>query len=707
MKKLYTLCLMLLLGGAVSAQYYLLPAFDAGNNPGNLNDDPEQPTGGGVGWTNIMGTTTVDTWSSAQTIPFSFDFNGSAVSSYMISNTGVLTFAASPGPVPGSTPSALPSVLIPNKSVCVWGLSLTGVNDAILSKTFGNAPNRQHWIMFASASHANFTGTSQWTYWSIVLEETTNSIYVVDQRTYDGNGTTPTGNNVALTVGINVSAANVLQVTASPNVSSNTLATSGVGADPSDNTWYEFAYGTQVNYDLAGISYDVLPLVQTASPVNIDLTFRNRGAFSVNSLDLNYRINGGAAVTSSISSLSIGSGDFYSVTHPTAWTPSADGSYTIEAWASNINGNADGVNSNDTITFKVSAVANPPQRVVVIEEKTGTWCGWCPRGLIGMDDITKMFPNTVAGIAVHNADPMVVTGYDGNAFIGLVAPGGYPGSAVDRILGPDPNTADLQAAYAQRQDVAAVADVDIDDVDYNEASGQISVDVSAEFFADFDNTDLRFLMVLTEDSVHGTTSGYAQVNYYSSASQNIALNGYGRNWQTSPAVIPASEMKYDHVARGIYPNFFGDANSVPANVSFGQQITHTLTATLPTSVLDDDKVHVIVMLVNNDTYEVMNAKSTKLKGSGNVSLNELNASSQLSVYPNPASDQLYINVEDLEGDIEVQLVNGVGQAVMAQQYNTDSAKLIELNTSNFVSGVYILTVKTNDQSFSQRISIVK
>ena len=705
MKKLYTLLFMLLVGGAASAQYYLLPAFDAGNNPGDLNGDPEQPSGGLTGWTTVMSSTAIDAWSTAQTIPFNFDFNGSPVSTYMISNSGVLTFAASPGPVPGTTPSSLPNISIPNKSVCMWGLNISGTNDAILSKTFGTAPNRQHWVTFSSASHANFTGTSQWTYWSIVLEETTNSIYVVDQRTYDGNATTPTGNNVALTVGINISAANVLQVTASPNVGSNTLATSGNGADPTDNTWYEFAYGTQSNYDMAAIGHNVLPLVQTSSPVSIDLSFRNRGAFSVNSMDLNYRVNGGATVTSSLNSLSIGSGDFYNTTHPTAWTPSADGSYTIEAWASNINGNADGVNSNDTVTFKVSAVANPPQRVVVIEEKTGTWCGWCPRGLIGMDDMTSQYPNTVAGIAVHNADPMEVGVYDNN--IGTVAPGGYPGSAVDRILGPDPNTADLQTAYNLRQDVAATVAVGIDKVNYDEVSGQISVDISAEFFADFDNADLRLLMVLTEDSVYGTGAGYAQANYYSSASQNIALNGYGRNWQTSPAVIPASEMKYDHVARGIYPNFFGDVNSIPANVTFGQQVTHTLTASLPTSVLDDDKVHVIVMLVNNDTYEVLNSKSTKLKSSGNVSLEELTSANQLNVYPNPASDRVYINAEDVEGDIEVQLVNSVGQPVLAKQYNTESAKLIELNTSDFASGVYILTVKTNDQSFSQRISIVK
>ncbi len=697
MKKLYALFTLLLACGVINAQYYLLPAFDAGNNPGGtLNDDPEQTEAflaqNNYGWTTIMGSTSTDTWSSSQTIPFNFNFNGTAVTSYAVSNTGVLTFSSSPGLVPPSNPSALPSPLIPNMSVCAWGINLSGGNDAVVRKTFGTAPNRQHWIMYASAS----TATTNWTYWSIVLEESTNSIYVVDQRTYSQSG-----GNCAITVGIQVSAGNAIQVSASPSVSSNTTATGGNGDDPSDNTWYEFAYGTQASYDLAATDYDVLPLVQTGSGVDIDIQLRNRGSMNVSSMDLNYRVNGGSTVTAGISSLNIASGDFFDVTHPTQWTPSVDGSYTVEVWGSNINGNADGVNGNDTITFSVAAVANPPQRVVVIEEKTGTWCGWCPRGLVGMDDITKQYPNTVAGIAVHNNDPMEVSTYDAN--INVVAPGGYPGSAVDRVLGPDPNTADLQDAYDERQDVSPSASVAINTITYNSGTGQISVDASAEFFATYSNSDLRFVMVLTEDGVTGTSSGYAQVNYYSSTSQNLPLNGYGRNWQTSPNPVPASQMVYDHVARGIYPGFFGAANSVPANVSFGQTVNYTMNATLPSAVQDDNKVHVIVMVVDNSTYEILNAKSVSLIGGVSV---EEELAADVQVYPNPAKDRFFVNAEAMGGgSIQISLVNNVGQVVYTAEH--DNAAAAEINTANLSNGVYILNVTSEDKTVTERISIVK
>ncbi|MBL0071768.1 MAG: hypothetical protein IPP34_08130 [Bacteroidetes bacterium] len=79
------------------------------------------------------------------------------------------------------TSQLLPSALIPDNSVCVWGLQATGANDNIVVKTFGTAPNRQYWIFFTSYSIPG--NTAGWTYWSIVLEETSNKIYLVDQRT--------------------------------------------------------------------------------------------------------------------------------------------------------------------------------------------------------------------------------------------------------------------------------------------------------------------------------------------------------------------------------------------------------------------------------------------------------------------------------------------------------------------------------------------
>lgn len=174
MKKLYTLVSMMCIAALGFSQYYYIPYVNANQNPGNINQDTdsEYPVGGGLNgaWTVIQGPS-ASAWSPNQTIPFTFSFNGSPVTQYKVSTTGVLTFTTSAVTVPG-TPSALPSASLPDASVCAWGISGSGSNDNIVKRTYGTAPNRQEWISFSS-----YTNGANWTYFSIVLEETTNNIY--------------------------------------------------------------------------------------------------------------------------------------------------------------------------------------------------------------------------------------------------------------------------------------------------------------------------------------------------------------------------------------------------------------------------------------------------------------------------------------------------------------------------------------------------
>ena len=45
-----------------------------------------------------------------------------------------------------------------------------------------------------------------------------------------------------------------------------------------------------------------------------------------------------------------------------------------------ISGVVDGDASNNCVSHTVSGQSFVPTKHVVIEEGTGTWCGWCPRG---------------------------------------------------------------------------------------------------------------------------------------------------------------------------------------------------------------------------------------------------------------------------------------------------------------------------------------
>jgi len=697
MKKLLTL---LALSCALTgfSQYYVLPNINAGTNPGGLNTDAEFPVGGGLpaGWSNVLSSSASPIWSSSQTLPFSFQFNGSSVSSYRVSSTGVLTFMSTPGTAPGTSNTGLPSNVIPDLSIMAWGLDLSGGNDAVVSKTFGSSPNRQHWVFFTSASESNLNGAqgNGWTYWSIVLEETTNKIYVVDQRT----ASTRQGGNTALTVGIQINSSTAFEVAGSPSIGSNTIN----APDASDNSYYEFGSGLLPNRDVAGLETINQAVVKTGAPVTLGGIFRNLGSQTVTSADISYSVNGGAKVTrqSQPPSPNMATGARLEITSTTPWTPAADGDYTIKIWLENINAQGDQANDNDTITFDVLASTVVPTRKVVIEEKTGSWCGWCPRGFVGMDYMDSAYHATVIPIGVHNGDPMAVAEYDNN--IGTVAPGGYPGSAVDRVLGPDPNPQDLESAYNVRADMIPIATVDITGVFNDKATNTMQIDVESQFIIDVANSDYRFAAVVIEDSVKGTAGGYAQVNYYSFQTANLPLVGYGFDWQAEPDPVPASKMFYNDVARAIEPGFFGAPNSVPANVSKGQKVTHSFSFSTPTNIDNDNLLEVAVLLLDNNTNAVINADKKPVDASS-IGLEEpAELLRGMQLYPNPASDRVILAF-DSEASGSVQIMDVTGKVVRSAAF-ADKENL-SIYTADLLAGVYLVQIEMNGQTVTHKLAI--
>ena len=187
MKKVLLLVCCLSFAFFANAQYWQIPNASAGQNPGDLNNDAEQPSP--AGWTALSNTTAAPTWSAPSAIPFPFQFNGNAVTQFMASTTGIVTFdVGTTLAAPIGTNATLPSALIPDNSVCIWGIEGTGTNDGVYTKTFGTAPNRQFWIQYNSYSIVGTTGG--WSYWSVVLEEGSNNIHIVDHRSSSGSATT-------------------------------------------------------------------------------------------------------------------------------------------------------------------------------------------------------------------------------------------------------------------------------------------------------------------------------------------------------------------------------------------------------------------------------------------------------------------------------------------------------------------------------------
>ncbi len=423
----------------------------------------------------------------------------------------------------------------------------------------------------------------------------------------------------------------------------------------------------------------------------------NYGTNAINSFTVKYKLAGGSVTSDVINGVNIppyGSADF---TSPTALVmPSTNGNYPLEMW---IELPGDTKADNDSANTAVTSVSFKPAKKIFVEEGTGTWCGWCPRGSVYMDSVFHTYGSNFSLVAVHNNDPMKNTTYD-NFIGGLV--GGYPSLVVDRspeVLDPS----DLIDVYNAKKDDFGFAEITM--ADQGAGSFNFSAKVSVKPAIDL-NGDYRLALVLTEDDVTGTGSSWGQANYYSYQYNNIPLYGAGFAWHTEPGTVPAEKMNYDFVGRAIIPSPTGAAGSLPATMTAGTTYDYTFTTTIP-EPYKRNKMRAIAILIRNSDGAVLNSNNMNVPlGISNVSAGV----ADMLVYPNPATDKATVDFTISENStVKVDVYDAMGRIVSTiseQSYNKGSHKVV-INTATLPAGVYSIKMQTSTGSISHQLTVVK
>lgn len=656
-----------------TAQYYRTSVL--GNTPKNLNKervnikldtDPE--------WTTIMGTTTTPIWSSLQTLPFAFKFNGSMVTTYKVSSTGVLTFSTATASIPGPIPSALPSDSIPDNSICLWGMMPIDVYSFISHKTFGNPGNRQYWVTFSFCTN----GTIKLSTWSIVLEEGSNNIYLVEQ--WNGHGTSP-----ALSVGIQINSSLAFSEPLSPPI----VKTAGFDFTMADDLYRRFAPGVQPQTDIELIDFK-MPYYITPGKKKIEGTVHNVGKTTITSITVTWN-DGSGPVTEDIN-VNIAPNSIYSFTCTNQWNAQASPQTLLTL---SVTTTSDENPSNNGYEKPVTVLATVPKKYIVVEERTGTWCQWCPNGAIGMADLEQE-PEFI-GIAVHNSDPMEVDIYD--LHIGTCIKGiGFPAALIDRDIKTGfGGSGYINSRFNERRASATPCEVKNLSFNTNNTTNKINVSCETEWYGNI-RGDYRLSCVIVEDDVIGTTSNWFQANAYAGGKNgtkkfpNNINNGFDFATATNPA-DPAGFGGYDDVARYLSSDdLLGDPNSLPTGEIPMGTYSYTF-APIPDSVINNiDKAKAIVMVVNKYTGEILNAKKIPLISTP-ASIANVEEKINLEVYPNPAQDfvnlsfntkKIFPNVSlvlnDIQG-IEVRRVASIG-------YN----EKVKLDTKGLANGMYFVNL---------------
>ena len=264
------------------------------------------------------------------------------------------------------------------------------------------------------------------------------------------------------------------------------------------------------------------------------------------------------------------------------------------------------------LTLSASGVTlkdNPiPVHRPLIEEYTGTWCGWCIRGIVGMELLSETFGDDFIGVAIHNGDAMTIlstSNYPNNV-------NSFPNAYVERSYNVDPyygsgetpaGIVSFMQRLANRQTTAGI-DVTAQWADQEKSA--IDVHVSNYFTIDDNSGNYAIEVMLIADDLYGSISTWNQSNYYS------GLTEYSSDPNLAPWITQPSTIRNYHFNDVLVGTSRVVNGSLPAEIKAYEVNTFDYTFTLsalpkPALIQNKDNLHVIAIVVNKQTKKVINA----------------------------------------------------------------------------------------------------
>lgn len=256
---------------------------------------------------------------------------------------------------------------------------------------------------------------------------------------------------------------------------------------------------------------------------------------------------------------------------------------------------------NYTVSNSIITVNEKSKAVPVVEEFTGTWCGWCPRGIVGMSKAHEKFGEDVVLIAIHS-DVMGI--YDTYG----IYTSGFPNARLNRSSDFDPNVNEIipQIEAAMTKAVPGTIQVYAGWADSNQTS--IFIDTKTLFQYTDKTADYAIGYVLVEDGMKGSGSDWAQANYYSGY-----INADGMEfWYNALESVPG--LEFDHVAVASWNAVWGTEGSVNSKFEAGETLNYRFKADISKNPLiqDKQKLSVVAYLIDRSTGYIINAGKTAI-----------------------------------------------------------------------------------------------
>lgn len=338
--------------------------------------------------------------------------------------------------------------------------------------------------------------------------------------------------------------------------------------------------------------------VTRQEPFTVCFHVANLGPNEVESVEYQYTLNGETVQGSADVAISSRLGAEEMVTVTFAPLPQS-GVYPLSFEITRVNGQP---NASRQATFEadVNVVAFQPVSRPLMEEATGTWCGWCPRGWLALEKMNELYPDFI-GVAWHNNDPMAIT----NSFP-FDYGGYYPRAAINRTYnaldpykGQGNNDFGIYDLYAHAAEAFGVADLTLVG-EWAPDSLSLRLKTTAHFATDAEGYKLGY--IIGEDGYYHDEGEWLQKNYYAGQSgyEGTYLEELTR-WPSKKALVFNDVVIIDSAARGVegsLPEVAEEEATYTHEVSF--DTSEALSVKGNNLIEDRMKMFAVVMLIAPD-----------------------------------------------------------------------------------------------------------
>lgn len=421
---------------------------------------------------------------------------------------------------------------------------------------------------------------------------------------------------------------------------------------------------------------------------------QNTGQNPITSFTVQYRDGSGAPQTQTITGVNIAPFDTMSFAHNIPFRMPDQNVHNITM---TVQAPGDTSAANNSRSVILNGCAFMPDKVTVVEQSTGTWNKYAPRGIVYFNRVEQS-DRPANLITVHGADPMDNTIYD--SFINLKGTNVFnyqPSVFIDRRTKINPEL--LVRNFRHNSEYFGFADMDVHITAINHSGMTVRTQVHPAISM---IGNYRLCLVLTEDRVQGSDPAWDQRNYYSGAPA-----GFMGGFESKPDPVPAIDMQYDHVARLVWPEPAGGDQSLPAEMYVGDNIPCVYNVPLDPSWIRRN-MQLTVLLIDMADSTVLNSKRISLSS---VGIGQVPAGDELQtiLYPNPASDLAWLTIDLPQQEaVAVTVTDLSGKRIWEQAGQTMSSGVHTLSvpTGNMISGCYLVQVRAGGLQKALKLTVL-